>query len=151
CLIASALLLLRLGGRDPRPVTVFAVCGGFAVALPIFAGLSGFSVIPFGTLVLLCVICWREAWDKRLAGAALALCLLRPDGVIFSIPLIIARLLYSNDRPRTFKAIFLGFILPGALYFAWRWHYFGHFLPLPFLVKSDAVRWHGLLVAQTAS
>jgi hypothetical protein len=36
-------------------------------------------------------------------------------------------------------------LLPGAAYFLWRWHYFGEFWPLPFLVKSDTVRRYGLI------
>jgi hypothetical protein len=40
-------------------------------------------------------------------------------------------------------------VLPGAIYFAWRAHYFGELFPLPFLVKSDTPRILGLVVAHT--
>jgi hypothetical protein len=38
------------------------------------------------------------------------------------------------------------FVVPGMLYFLWRWHYFGELFPLPFLVKSDTPRFAGLFV-----
>ena len=38
-------------------------------------------------------------------------------------------------------------VVPGIVYFVWRWNYFGELLPLPFLVKSDAARVFGPFTA----
>lgn len=38
-------------------------------------------------------------------------------------------------RQQLTKAVLFGFVLPGGLYFLWRVHYYGTFLPLPFYVK----------------
>jgi len=39
------------------------------------------------------------------------------------------------------KKLLIYFIVPGLIYFIWRWSYFGEFLPLPFYVKSDFDRY----------
>ena len=76
----------------------------------------------------------------ELGICALILCLLRPDGVVFAMPLLLFETLCSRERLPRLRVFAATFIVPGALYFLWRWNYFGEFFPLPFLVKSDAVR-----------
>ncbi len=59
--------------------------------------------------------------------------------------------LYGNDSMATRSVVYAAlFVLPGIAYFVWRVHYFGHLLPLPFLVKSDTHRTLGLFVASSA-
>ena len=80
---------------------------------------------------------------------ALLICLLRPDGVVFAIPLLLGALLIYPHRVRRFILDILLFVMPGLIYFFWRWHYFGGLFPLPFLVKSDAHRIAHLFVTES--
>jgi hypothetical protein len=61
--------------------------------------------------------------------------------------MLLAALIIYPGRPRRLLADLALFVLPGLIYFLWRWHYFGQLLPLPFLVKSNAPRIAHLFVA----
>jgi hypothetical protein len=84
-----------------------------------------------------------------MALAGLVLCLLRPDGLLFAMPLYFAAMVHNQDRLRKLTHFTTYFLLPGLGYFLWRFHYFGEVWPLPFIVKSHAVRWKGLFVIES--
>lgn len=65
----------------------------------------------------------------------LALCLTRPDGVILSLGTM-GWLLWQHWRSRQVLLHLAAITLIGAGYFAWRYSYFGEWLPLPLMVKS---------------
>jgi len=67
------------------------------------------------------------------------------------VPILVAALLLYPGRTRRLALDAALFVVPGAIYFFWRWHYFGHLLPLPFMVKSDAPRIAHLIVADSIS
>ncbi|MEO0896674.1 MAG: hypothetical protein AAFY71_09770 [Bacteroidota bacterium] len=101
-----------------------------------WAGIQGFSVLWFTGL-----ICWffssvlrEKPWEVALAS--LCCCLTRPDAVVFVLPLLGFLAFKQEKRAKYYLPILFGFVLPGALYFAWRWNYFQAFLPLPFYVKG---------------
>jgi hypothetical protein len=129
---------------------MLAVIGGMLFAPPTGAALAGFSVLPFTLLIMAAAICFLQQRDFALALISLLLCLVRPDGVVFAMPLIALRLFSSVNgmfkRSITFALLF---VFPGLLYFLWRWHYFGQFLPLPFLVKADTQRFLGIAISQS--
>ncbi len=146
-LIGLGATLLRLAGLRIAFSGLMAVAGAAALCRQIFAAASGFDVLPNAFLLALLVLCVTRGYASRAAGCALALCLLRPDGVVFALPLLAyLALARHEDRPRTLTWIAGGFVLPGILYFFWRWHYFGELLPLPFLVKADFYRDLGIFV-----
>ena len=71
-------------------------------------------------------------------GCALALGLIRPEGVFFSALVLVSvvyvlGLRYSHKTVAFFAGVFLAI---GGAYFVWRWWYFGHPLPNPYYVKG---------------
>ena len=62
-----------------------------------------------------------------------------PDGIVFAVPLMLAALILYPNRGRRFLLQTALFIVPGILYFLWRWHYFGYPLPNPFYKKGAGV------------
>ena len=150
-LLGTAFLLTRLAREslppqpDARrlfPAMFFAIALFLMLLPPFFAAALGFSPYAFGFLITLCV--WyflhENAWG--LALSTLATCLLRPDGVVFTVPLFAAFLLMDRaKRKHRFTAGLLAAALPGMAYFLWRYSYFGLPLPLPFYVKSHFDRY----------
>lgn len=148
-LCSIPVVLLRLAKRDVRFLDIFCLIGCAGLLPPIIAVVLGFSVLPFCFLIALLTFWVLRGADPATALTALALCLLRPDGVVFAVPLLLYRVLWFPGRKRR-VALFTGlFAVPGILYFVWRWQYFGELLPLPFLVKSQAERMGHLFVVQT--
>ena len=140
-------LLVKVSGHRVSPANV-AAATLLPLAFPqVWAAIAGFSVFPFGFLIALCAYAFIERRDSLLAGASLVLCLFRPDGIVFAAPLAAMRVIDGPDRISIIKQQIALFVLPGMIYFIWRWNYFGELLPLPFIVKSDAPRELGTFVA----
>ncbi len=138
--IGIGLLLVKIGDFRRSLVNVAIATLVPLASVTVWAAIAGFSVFPFGLLLTLCAYAFIRRNDTLLAAAMLLLCLFRPDGVVFAAPLAGMRLL---DGPERWSILvrYLGLcIVPGIVYFIWRWNYFGELLPLPFLVKSDAAR-----------
>lgn len=151
CVVLFAIVLLRLAKQRLTFWNLGALVCLFLLAPQVFAAEAGFSVFAFGLLLgWMAALAFRDRYGWTCA-AGLLLCLTRPDGVVFALPLL-AILLFRGDGPR--KRIWklaAFFILPGLIYFLWRWTYFGHFLPLPFYVKSDTQRLWGVLVLKSVT
>lgn len=150
CNVASLLLLtwllLRIAGQRFCSVAALFLIGAYGLMPQFAASLFGFSVLPFACLLVMMVFCFLRRNDVALAFTCLLLCLFRPDGVVFAVPMLIASLIIYDARIRR-SAIFGGvFVIPGLVYFVWRWHYFNCLLPLPFLVKSNTQRFAHLVV-----
>ncbi len=142
-----AAVLLRLASLQLSVARVLAIAGSAALFRPIFAAASGFAVLPDALLLAILVLCVVRRRPALASLAALGLCLLRPDGVVFAVPLLLYLLLQQPRRSRAPGTVAALFVLPGAAYFLWRWHYFGELFPLPFLVKSDFHRDLGVFVS----
>jgi hypothetical protein len=146
CLILLSFCLCYLaGGRRQLLPTVF-VMGCFGLMPQIFAAGAGFSVLPFAALLVLLAISFVRQEDALTPLIALLLCLFRPDGIVFAVPILIFALVLFPRRLSRLAFSTCFFVLPGVIYFFARWRYFGHFLPLPFLVKSDTIRFLHLVV-----
>jgi hypothetical protein len=134
-------VLLRMAGKNPRIVDVIVVVGVFSLFPPVQAALQGFCVLPFALAIATTAMFALEGNDLLCALSALALCLLRPDGVVFAVPLLVLLRLFNTQSLRRTLGIYgVFFVLPGIVYFIWRFRYFGNLLPLPFLVKSNGDR-----------
>ena len=96
-----------------------------------------------------------EGRDIAAVCVALVLCLFRPDGIVFAVPLLGYRLGWVAFEGQgrlpygVWQPCLIFFLVPGLIYFFWRWHYFGELFPLPFLVKSDTKR-HLLLFVKSS-
>jgi hypothetical protein len=147
-LLGLAHIFLRLAKRRPSWVNKLSIIGLIALTPQALAALEGFSVLPFALVLAALVLYTEQDRDVLAALSALILCLLRPDGVVFAVPLLLRKLWLSPDWARVVRyCLFFG--LPGLAYFLWRWSYFGNFLPLPFLVKSDTSRFLGVFDASS--
>ncbi|MBB5055653.1 hypothetical protein HDF16_000322 [Granulicella aggregans] len=148
-ILTIAALLLRLADLRLTVRRLLLITGSIALVPQILAAASGFAVLTDAALLTALVFCTVKGRVAPAALFALALCLFRPDGVLFVAPLLAGLIVQSPSRGRSSAVIGGFFVVPGVLYFLWRWHYFGEFLPLPFLVKSDTPRFAGLFVPKS--
>ena len=139
-LIASACLLVRLTGRRQMPLLPLTILALLAIP-QMFAAIQGFSPFFFGAFILLAMIAFVEQRPKTLFLSAILTCLVRPDGVVFAMPLVGTYLLrHHAELKRNLVYVILIAVLPGVAYFAWRFTYFDSLFPLPFYVKSNFER-----------
>jgi hypothetical protein len=135
-----AYFLLRIAHARVHPLAIAFLIGATALFPQFYAALLGFSVLPFAALLLALMSSLLEGNAVATPFLALTLCLFRPDGVVFAIPLLLSSLLFESERRKRVVLDLVLFVIPGLLYFFWRWHYFHQLLPLPFMVKSDTPR-----------
>ena len=150
CVLLLAVLLIKLARQRTNFWNVSAVAGLLLLAPQTFAAEAGFSVFAFALFLGLMAAAAFLGLYGWAAVAGLLLCLVRPDGVVFALPLLIVYLYRGEGTQSRMRKLERGFLLPGFIYFMWRWHYFKHFLPLPFYVKSDTARVAGFLVVKSA-
>lgn len=102
---------------------------------PLFALLAG-STWYLGVRLIQGRTTRRRVW--LFAGAALCTGLIRPEGVLLSV-FILMSVVFARGlrRSATIIACFAGvFIVAGGAYLLWRIWYFGHLLPNPFYAKG---------------
>jgi arabinofuranosyltransferase len=103
---------------------------------------SGMETAPF-TLLLVAFGYWAHRCAIRptrsntvcVAVAGLLLGLARPEGNLAAIIGMGVLAIIASQRAQVLRGALWLYGVPGALYFVWRWRYFGHLLPLPFYVK----------------
>ena len=136
-LVGTAWIFFRI--TKTQNVSYFIFYIFFLTLLPTTpASIQGFSPLVFGFFIVLSAYFLIERKLNKLLIALLVLCLIRPDGIVIAGPLIVSFLILNKGNFRNdIVNIIKYFIIPGILYFAWRWNYFGEFLPLPFYVKSS--------------
>ena len=146
-LIASSALGSLLA-RDRGPGS--AVLGGAAAAFIVAAyhatavhAVSGMETtlctLLLTTFVISAIRCAEQpAFVRCIAAAAagLLLGLARPELNLVVIVTGAALLRDPRARRAVAVAFVVGYVIPGAVYFAARWRYYGLFLPLPFYVKG---------------
>ncbi len=112
---------------------------------------SGMETIFFSTILLACIyalFCSLTTSDKKgQKEVGLILLLLfasfvRPEGVILAFMSLVAlgyiKLKYRNNEFWPFMVRFaILFVVPGLIYFIWRWQYYGQLLPNTFYAKSS--------------
>lgn len=133
-LISAALVMLG-------PAHAYVEAGFLAplFALPV---LLGWACIVFAASD------GRRLWASGFALAMLAATLERPEGLALTALMLVAAWLVLDSRTlRRCALATLSMYLPLLVLFAlWRWQYFGHLLPLPFLKKGGgALHWDGLV------
>lgn len=152
CTALSAALLFgftrrlqRLWGVAPEDFTpllgVALLVGWDATAVHSISGMETalftglLTALFYGALLCAEAITARRA--TAFAGLALLAGLTRPEGNFVAIvaAAILLVILPPSRRLTLLKALPL-YLVPAALYFAWRYHYYGHLFPLPFYVKT---------------
>jgi hypothetical protein len=105
----------------------------------LYSSLSGFSTITFSTLYVIAIKLLLDR-SKYLYFSILVLCLVRPDGVVWGAGLVLIRVLQCktfDEFKGEFSRCLSWLVVPGLIYFIFRYWYFGELFPLPFLVKSS--------------
>jgi len=101
------------------------------------AAIVGFSPLFFGFFIVLSIFFYINNSPGMLFFSGAVTCLVRPDGVVFVVPLMISYIISNKHELRKNVLLFLIiFAAPLTLYFVWRLAYFGKLFPLPFYVKS---------------
>jgi hypothetical protein len=123
-----------------RVVRVVAVALLFASSAAV-AGARGFSAMLYSAIALFTltrVVAASSRASNDVPLLALLLGLIRPDGVVLGAGLVLlaAFRAYKNRHIRDFALRILVAGIVGAIYFVWRWRYFGSLLPLPLYVKQ---------------
>jgi len=133
----ASLLFLRLFPNKERLIILAALL----VTPYFYSSLHGFSSILFATIYSWSIYFALQHRTKELSLMLLALCLVRPDGVVWGFGLMMYQFFSKEvDKKTLIKHAALYLTLPGLAYFAWRFWYFGHILPLPFYVKAGGER-----------
>lgn len=145
-LLLLVLVLLRLAALRITPLRLLMIAGAAGLLPQIIAAGAGFAILPDALLLTLLAVSFARQRTKLAAALGLVLCLFRPDGVVFVVPLLVSLLLRPDTRSARALNILLVFLLPGLAYFVWRMVYFHALFPLPFTVKSDVHRTLGFLV-----
>lgn len=141
-------LVVRLD-RHSRTPHLFAALGVFFLAaFPATAihAVSGMETALFTWLLVgmvalgvLAVQAGGAGWSLPLLPAAgLLLGLARPEGNLLAAGVLLTAggMLPPRARGRLLAYTLLFYVLPGGLYFAWRWWYYRVPLPLPFYFKA---------------
>jgi len=150
-LLATSVILQRISGAPLSLMKTLWISALLFLAPQAAAALGGFSVFLVGAGIALTAYYYLQRDDRRMGLSGLFLCLLRPDGLLITGPLMALRLAASSERSRVALTYLVLFILPGLAFFVWRAIYFSELMPLPYLVKSDTPRILGLVVASSAS
>jgi hypothetical protein len=130
------------GSRGPCALVLALLSLPVAAIGGALAGYFGFSAMLYSALALLVLHISLEGSARATVAIpmlALALGLFRPDGVLLGV--VFALIGFFEARragfTRTYARSALVAVLLGALYFAWRYLYFGLLLPLPLYVKDS--------------
>ncbi len=149
---AAAVMLFLVLGRLRVAPFVRACCVLLFVTAPcVFThALSGLETMLFTALVITVVFLLLSVADsaentvRRECGlllAVLAACFVRPEGMVLAGISICALWLLGLRDPRRrllpmAARILALFALPFAIYFVWRWNYYGQILPNTFYAKT---------------
>jgi arabinofuranosyltransferase len=96
---------------------------------------NGLETTLFTAAAVAVMLALASGSPRALALACLAASLARPDGVALSL-LALGALVWRERR--AIRPALAYYVLPGALYFAWRVWYYGTLLPVPFYRKAGA-------------
>ena len=138
-LIISYVLLIKILKIEEKIILQILLGLTFVLSSQIFASIQGFSANFFLMFIILAFYFYNKSNYVLFVISFTILCLIRPDGILIAIPAIFLDLILNKDK-RKYKLIIIltAYLIPGLIYFVWRFNYFGMLLPLPIYVKSDA-------------
>jgi arabinofuranosyltransferase len=139
--VASAVLLWRILVTLEVPLTVRAIAQSLFLVSPSFYThvFAGLETMLFTALILASFDALLRRADLVLAPTLLLTSLTRPEGALLAGLFVVVRVVQivrqRQSLVRFLLIIGLLLVVPGALYFAWRWSYYGYPLPNTFYVK----------------
>jgi len=144
--LASFVCVAAVRGTGCRGPWTFVLA---LLSLPVLAiggalaSYFGFSSMAYGALALVLFAMSIDPSARSIAWipwASLAVGLFRPDGVLLGVAYTLIGIHSARKLglQRAFAKHALGALVAGAIYFAWRFEYFGLLLPLPLYVKENA-------------
>lgn len=112
-----------------------------ATAVHAVSGMETALATALGAAYAVALTRFVEVRDQRYASLAailgLAFGLCRPEAnLIVGIASLATLAIVEQSRSVFVTAVLALHVIPGALYFAWRWSYYDVLLPLPFYVKA---------------
>ena len=116
---------------------------------------SGLETMLYASLLLaiflqLVLFSWGEKINlQALLAGCLLLPMIRPEGALMSLFALGVILSRQRDRKTIFWIIVL-FLVPGLIYFTWRYWYFGYLLPNTFYVKFGNLQQGMIWLRKTA-
>lgn len=138
---AILVMLVHYLRRDHGLVAALVAGAAFVLYLPTYFHItSGLETVAFAALVLRAVIVGLNALEGRRVWAWEAPLLLvpagmlRPDGVLATLPAFLAWLWTARRDRRAWLSTAMAAVV-GAAYFAWRWSYYGYPFPNTYYVK----------------
>nr|WP_245992422.1 hypothetical protein [Prauserella muralis] len=139
-LVLAVLILVLLLRATEGAGSVVATLA-FVLFVPTYFHLAGgLETVAFAAVVLRAaivgtrVIEGERVWDWEPPVLLLVAGLLRPEGVLATLPAVAVWFWYERDRPGP-KRWLVAAAVAGLGYFVWRWVYYGHPLPNTFYVK----------------
>jgi hypothetical protein len=145
---AGAVLLARALGQLIRPAGYIeaAITIVPLIVLTPFMGaaIGGFSVLFYVGIYATALMSLIRGHYRAAIWQTVLLCLTRPDGAVLGLGMMAILVMESWRDRRVCLHLALAATVGGA-YFAWRVAYFGEWLPLPLMVKSQGQSgWEGL-------
>ncbi|HER43856.1 MAG TPA: hypothetical protein ENO08_05300, partial [Candidatus Eisenbacteria bacterium] len=126
--IGGILLLLILRGFNIGSVTASILY--FTTPFMYVHAWSGLETTLFTTTILFALYAFTIGRDRLFVASLLLLSFTRPEGVLLSV------LLLAVYRPVS-RSIIAAYLVPCAVYFLWRWIYYGQPLPNTFYAKAS--------------
>jgi len=134
---------------DSSEFSSFIAALAFAVSPIIIYTRTGFSTPLFTLLITLIFYfvlryinnknTYRSSREYLLLSILfLMVSLTRPEGVLISLTFWLLLIFLERNTTKRRELLFfptLFYVLPGLIYFIWRWNYFGQLLPNPFYIK----------------
>ena len=144
---ATSLLLSRhltghAGAVAGAAFAMAAFAGNAATPVHAVTGMETASFLFFMSFAFWLAVRILIQSDRASLGwlppAVLLLGLTRPEGNLLGMLLLASAgaTLSRDARTRLLRATVMYYVAPGALYFAWRWNYYGLAFPLPFYAKT---------------
>lgn len=124
----AALIILLFRGFDPGSVSALVI---YLTAPFLYThAWSGLETTMFASAILFALYAYTLRRRGLFVAALIFLSLTRPEGVLLALILLV---LY---RPFDLRAV-IWYMAPCAIYFLWRWGYYGRILPNTYYAKSS--------------
>jgi hypothetical protein len=145
--------ILAYYGKDGHPIIQLIAAAAIAFS-PAFLLISiqGMETVFVGLLITTATLFYLNIFKKQKNGSIIGFfifsflsVLTRPDVIIYFLALSISLLVYliwNKQRKLALRFILIAFcffIVPGLIYFLWRWGYYGYMLPNTAYVKNSSV------------